>query len=47
MIVTEASMATKIKNAFKRFGNKFIESMIASGERRAAQILKNRPMWYV
>ena len=47
MIATEANMATKIKNAFKRFGNKFIESMIASGERRAAQILKNRPMWYV
>ena len=47
MNVTEASMATKIKNAFKQFGNKFIEAMIASGERRAAQILKNRPMWYV
>ena len=40
-------MATKIKNAFKRFGNKFMVAMIASGERRAAQILKNRPMWYV
>ena len=40
-------MASKIKNAFKRFGNKFIEAMIASGERRAAHILKNRPMWYV
>ena len=40
-------MATKIKTALKRFGNKFIEAMIASGERRAAQILKNRPMWYV
>ena len=47
MTVTEASMATKIKTAFKQFGNKFIEAMIASGERRAAQILKNRPMWYV
>jgi len=40
-------MATKIKTALKRFGDKFIESMIASGERRAAYILKNRPMWYV
>ena len=47
MIVTEANMATKIKNTFKQFGNKFIESMFASGERRAAYILKNRPMWYV
>lgn len=40
-------MVTKIKNAFKRFGNKFIEAMIISGERRAAHILKNRTLWYV
>jgi hypothetical protein len=40
-------MATKIKNALKRFGDKFLEAMIASGERRAAQVLKDRAMWYV
>jgi len=40
-------MASKIKTALKQIGNKFVEAMIASGERRAAYILKNRPMWYV
>ena len=40
-------MVSKIKNIFKRIGNKFIEAMIASGERRAAQVLKNRSLWYV
>ena len=39
-------MATKIKNLFKSFGRAFFDAMIASGERRAEQVLRNRSSWY-
>ena len=38
-------MATKIKNSFKAFGRAFFDAMIASGERRAEQVLRNRSSW--
>jgi|AntAceMinimDraft_12_1070368.scaffolds.fasta_scaffold09922_5 hypothetical protein len=40
-------MATKIKNSLRTFGRAFFNAMIASGEQRAAYVLRNRSSWYV
>ena len=39
-------MVTKIKNSFKSFGLAFFDAMIASGEKRAEQVLRSRSSWY-